>query len=270
MQSKPETIDTVLATPRRALRRRARDSSKNSSRRRKARSTASAAGSASPSRRSRSSSPCSISTPPTRSCRRMCCGPTHVGMVLVLCFLLFPMAHAVPRPHPLVGLSARRRERRHDRSTCSRQGAYFGDRATDADDDRLAGRRRLHRAAARGDAPRHRLDHAGRRHRFPALCPLRQLSAAAVDASRLSARGSRRPPLHDAGRHLRHHGRRRVQPDHPVHRSSAPCCSIRAPAASSSTSRSRRWAAGATRPAAPWCCPRSCWAALRAPASPPR
>ncbi len=43
----------------------------------------------------------------------------------------------------------------------------------------------------------------------------------------------------------------------------------RALAVSSSISRSPPWAAGATRPAAPWCCRPSCWEGRRARGSPP-
>ena len=111
--------------------------------------------------------------------------PTHVGMVLVLCFLLFPVAARFRDrirwwDYLLAAASA------GTMLYVLSQGAYFGDRATAPTDDGLDRRRDLHRAAAGGDAPLHRLHHAGRRHLFRPLRPVRQVSAAAVDASRLS------------------------------------------------------------------------------------
>ena len=114
--------------------------------------------------------------------------PAHVGMVLVLCFLLFPMARrfrdrirwwdyllaaAERRHHPLRALAGRllRRPRHH------------------ADHHRLRRGRRLRRAAARGHAARHRLDHAGRGHRLPPLRHVRQPPAAA--RGRIAATRSR-------------------------------------------------------------------------------
>ena len=90
-------------------------------------------------------------------------------MVLVLCFLLFPMAQRF-----------RDRIRWWDYLLAAAsagtivyvlsQGAYFGDRATMPTTDRLdCVGVVLHRAAARRHAARHRLDHAGRGDRLPAL-----------------------------------------------------------------------------------------------------
>ena len=56
--------------------------------------------------------------------------PAHVGMVLLLCFLLFPMAHRFrDRIRWWDYLLAAARAPAPS-STCSRKGAYFGDRAT--------------------------------------------------------------------------------------------------------------------------------------------
>ena len=103
--------------------------------------------------------------------------PAHVGMVLVLCFLLFPMARRFRDrirwwDYLLAAASA------GTIGYVLSQGAYFGDRATmPTTTDYYVGVVFVV-LLLEGDAPRHRLDHAGRRHRLPALRHLRQLPAA--------------------------------------------------------------------------------------------
>ena len=82
---------------------------------------------------------------------------------------------------------------------------------------RFLRRRRFDPAAARGDAALQRLDHAGGVAAVHRLRLVRQASAAALDAPRLFHRAPRRPSLHDARGHLRRHGRRVIEPHHPVH-----------------------------------------------------
>ncbi len=182
--------------------------------------------------------------------------PTHVGMVLVLCFLLFPMARRLPRPHPLVGLPAGRGGGRHD-ALRAVAGRLLRRPRHRADPDGLAGGRWSSSCCcwrARGAPP------AGSCRAWPSLYPVRlfgHLPAASLDAPRLCARGPDRAPLHDARRHLRHHGGRGLQPDHSVHGVRRRAAAVGRRHASSSTSRLRPWAAGATRQAARWCSPRS-------------
>ena len=141
---------------------------------------------------------------------------THVAFTLVLSFLLFPLAtrfrnrvrwwDVVPGivavgDHRLRAVGRRRFHRPRHRA-------------------RPAGRHRrhrLHRAAAGGDAPHHRADHAGGVAVLHRLCDARPASAGALDASRLRPAAPRRPPLHHAGGHLRRRGRRLGDADHPVH-----------------------------------------------------
>jgi len=102
-------------------------------------------------------------------------------------------------------------------------------------------------------------------HRLRAV---RQIPAAAVDASRLHLRAPRRPSLHDVegvfGTTVEVSSSLII-----LSRFSARCCNIPAPASSSSISRSPPWAASAMPPAAPSCSPPSCWAGHRARAWPP-
>ena len=103
--------------------------------------------------------------------------PAHVGMVLALCFLLFPMARRF-----------RDRIRWWDYLLAAAaagtmlyvlsQGADFGDRATAPTTDGLAGGPRARPPAAGGHAARHRLDHAGRRYRLSPVRPVRPPPAA--------------------------------------------------------------------------------------------
>ena len=144
--------------------------------------------------------------------------PVHVGFVLFLCFLIFPVRAALPPPRHVVGLCWPSRCRSPSSVYLIQGGDDFTDRTTtpDALGHRL--RRRADRAGARGDAPHHRLDHAGRH-------------LASSSSTRCSARSCRapwthkgyevgapgRPHVHDARRHLRRRGRRLVDADHPVH-----------------------------------------------------
>ncbi len=108
----------------------------------------------------------------------------HVAFVMVLSFLLFPIASrfrnqiqlwdvafaiatVVILGYALYG------------------GEDFTDRATSPDRARCRVRRRLHPPTARGDAPRQWPDHAGRRGAVHRLCHDRALSAGALDPSRL-------------------------------------------------------------------------------------
>ena len=76
-------------------------------------------------------------------------------------------------------------------STPSEGGDDFTDRATSPTQLDIVARRHLHRAAAGGDAAHHRLDRAGRsRSLFIAYAYVRAVSAAAVDAPRLSTSAS--------------------------------------------------------------------------------
>ena len=139
----------------------------------------------------------------------------HVAFVLVLSFLLFPMAarfrNRIRWFDVVLGVAGAA-----ILVYAIEGGEDFTDRATIAEPDRRRARRDLHRAAARGDAPHHRLDRAGRRARLPGLCVFRSVPAAALDPSRLRRRADHRPAVHHARRHLRHSGRRVVQPDRAV------------------------------------------------------
>ena len=87
----------------------------------------------------------------------------HVGFVMVLCFLLFPIAARFRnRIQPWDVVAGCGRGRRSWLYAIM-GGEDFTDRATVADPARRRPRRHLHRAAARSDAAHHRLDHAGRR-----------------------------------------------------------------------------------------------------------
>ncbi len=163
---------------------------------------------------------------------------THVAFVLVLTFLVFPVARRFRHRIMLVGLAARGGRHRHGR--VPHRGRRRVLRPLDPARDlghRL--RRRPDAARARGDAPHHRLDHADRHRLLPALCALRQLPAAAVDAPGLRGAAADRPHVHDAGRHLRHRGRGLLHADHPVHDLRRLPAVSRAPASSSSISPSR-------------------------------
>ena len=135
---------------------------------------------------------------------------------------------------------------------------------------RLLRRRRPDPAAARGDAALQRLDHAGGVAALHRLRLVRQASAAALDASRLFHRAPRRPSLHDARGHLRHHGRRVVEPHHPVHDFRRDPAIFRRRKILHRLLVRGHGRAVATRRAALSCCPRSCSAARPAPAWPRR
>ena len=134
---------------------------------------------------------------------------THVAFVLVLSFLLFPMALRFRNRIRWWDVVAGPRRRR-DPGLRHRGRRGFHRPRHVADPARRRARRHLHRAAAGGDAPHHRLDRAGRRARVHRLRLFRALSAAALDASRLRRRAARRPSVHHARRHLRRPGRRVV------------------------------------------------------------
>ena len=128
---------------------------------------------------------------------------THVAFVLVLSFLLFPVALRFRNRIRWWDVVLRRRRRRDPRL-------------------RALGRRRLHRPRHHADqldvvlgvifivllleATRRTtgLDHAGRRAAVHRLRHARAVSAAAVDAPRLRHQPAGRPSVHHAGGHLRH------------------------------------------------------------------
>ena len=121
-----------------------------------------------------------LALPPLRRLRdragaRAAAGPRRHGAGALLPAV--SDGQAVPRPHPLVGLSAGGGGGRHHALRAVAGGGLRrpGDRA---DADRLAGGPRVRRAAARRHAARHRLDHAGRRHRLHPLRHVRQPPAA--------------------------------------------------------------------------------------------
>ena len=263
---------------RRALGGEAQEGSRSSSRRRRAPPIASAAGSAKPSSAfavfvsvfhlyaAAAGSPFFAGR---RSSRPTICGRLHVGMVLTLVYLLFPMFRALAQPRHARSTGCAPPPASASSPTSLSQGTEFGERAIDPEPlDFYVGIvliLLLLEATRRVD----RLDHAGRGADLHRLRAVRQIPAAAVDASRLHLRAPRRPSLHDAGGRVRHDGGGLLQPHHSVHDFRRRSCSIPAPASSSSISRSPPWAASAMPPAAPSCSPRSCWAVRRARASPP-
>ena len=126
----------------------------------------------------------------------------HVAFVLVLCFLLFPMA-ARFRNHIRWWDVAAGIGRRGDPDLCHRGRRGFHRPRHHADPSRRRARRRVHRAAAGGDAANHRLDRAVRGDGVHRLRLFRAVSAAAMDASRLRRFAARRPSVHHARRHFR-------------------------------------------------------------------
>ncbi len=140
----------------------------------------------------------------------------HVAFVLMLSFLLFPLAARF-----------RNRIRWWDIVAgiagaailiyAIEGGEEFTDRATMPTHARYRARHRLHRSPARGNAAHHGMDRSVHRALVHRLCARRALSAATMDASRLRHRSARRAPLHHARRHFRHSGRRVLHADHPVH-----------------------------------------------------
>ena len=142
---------------------------------------------------------------------------THVAFVLVLCFLLFPLADALPQPHPVV----RRRRRRG--------------RGRDPD-LRHRGRRGFHRSRDHPDPhrrhPRRRCSSSSswKRRAAPSAGSCRRCRSPFIVYAMAGPylpppwnhRGYRhrpagRAPVHHAGRNFRNSGRRVVEPDHPVH-----------------------------------------------------
>ena len=108
---------------------------------------------------------------------------------------VLPAVSDVPRAcatASAAGLALRRRRASPSSATCSRR-APTSAIAPSTPTARLLRRRRPHRAAARGDAPLHRLDHAGRGHAVHRLRAVRQVSAAALDAPRLCHRATSSP-----------------------------------------------------------------------------
>ena len=240
--------------------------SNSSSRKRKARPTASAARSARPS----SGGGRRVRLPSLRGGRRLLAvhrarrsfptyllRPLHVGMVLALIYLLFPMFKSWRnRITPLDWLCAAASLVRGRLHRLARAGVRRSRHRSRAHG--LCRRPRADRAAAGSDAPLDRLDHAGRVAVLRRLRAARQHRPPAPWTHRgYDLRTPHRPPLHDARGHLRHHRRSLIEPHHPVHDLRRHACSTRAPESSSSTSRSRPWAASAMPPAAPSCCRRS-------------
>ena len=142
--------------------------------------------------------------------------PLHVAFVLCLTFLMFPLARRF-----------RHRVMWWDWLAIAlsiavvvyliRGGDDFTDRNTAPENLGHRARPRTDRAGARGDAPHHRLDHAGDHVGFHRLCAVGPVPAGAVDAQGLRDRPPGGRDVHDAGRHLRRRGRRVVVADHPVH-----------------------------------------------------
>ena len=141
---------------------------------------------------------------------------THVAFVLVLSFLLFPLAtrfrNRIRWWDVVPGLSASASS--STRSWAARTSPTAPPRPTACD---VIARHRLHHPAAGGDAPHHRLIMPVVALLFIAYAMARPASAAAVDPPRLRAGAAGRPSVHHAGRHLRHRGRRLRDADHPVH-----------------------------------------------------
>ncbi len=108
----------------------------------------------------------------------------HVAFVMVLSFLLFPIASRFRNQHSALGRRLRHRHRRHSRLRALRRRGLHRPRHL-AGPRRCRVRRRLHPSPARGDAPRQRPDHARRRRAVHRLCHDRPLSAGALDPSRL-------------------------------------------------------------------------------------
>ena len=114
--------------------------------------------------------------------------PIHVGFVLFLCFLMFPVAHALPPPHHVVGLARRgARRRRHRLPDRGRRRFLRPQHLAERLGHRL--RRRADPADPGGDAPHHRLDHAVRsRSCFLAYALFGDVPAGALDAQGLRSR----------------------------------------------------------------------------------
>ena len=140
----------------------------------------------------------------------------HVAFVLVLSYLLFPVAVRYRNRIRWWDVLAGDRQRRDHRLRALWRGRLHRPRDRPGALGRDP-RRRLHRPPARGDAAHHRPDHAGRRHPLHPLRDARAAPAAALDAPRLRLPASRRAPVHHARGHLRRRGRRLGDPDHPVH-----------------------------------------------------
>ena len=176
---------------------------------------------------------------------------------------------ALPRPHPLVGRDRRPDLCRHP-DLCDRGRRRLHRPRHDAEPHRRHSRRHLHRAAGRGDAAHHRPDRADHRAAVYRLCAGGPLSAAAVESSRLRLRCAGRASVHHAGRHFRRAGRCVRDPDRAVHDLRRLPAAIRRRQVLHRLLDDADGQASRTRPAAPWCCRRSCSAVRRARASRPR
>ena len=120
------------------------------------------------------------------------------------------------QPHPVVGRDRGGGVRRHPGLChCRRRGLHRSRHL--AGPPRRRARRYLHRAAAGGDAPQHRLDHAGGGAAVHRLRDGRSVPAAAMDPPRLRSVAAGRTSVHHARRHLRRRRRCVGNADHHVH-----------------------------------------------------
>ena len=194
--------------------------------------------------------------------------PVHVGFVLLLVFLLFPIAAALPQPADVVGRRAAPRSASRRSPTCSPAATTSGTatRCPTASDVFFGVAFVLLVLEA---VPAHvGLDHAVRDRAVPRLRVRRPVAARASGRTAATTSPSMIGlPVPDARGHLRHRGRRVVVAHHPVHdlrrvpaavgrRQVLPRLELR---------RDGRQAHAA--PAARSCWRRSCWAGRRAPAS---
>ena len=197
--------------------------------------------------------------------------PVHVGFMLVLVFLLFPVSRALPRPADVVG-------RRAGACSASRRSPTCSPAATSSG---TATSRRARATASSASRSSLLVLEACRRtsgwimtgRRSGCSSPTRspgpwlpgQWAHRGYDVASLNGL-----PLPDARGHLRHRGRRVVDADHPVHDLRRVPAAVGRRASSSSTGASPRWAASTRARAAPSCSRRSCSAVRRARASRPR
>ena len=191
--------------------------------------------------------------------------PVHVGFMLLLVFLLFPITPRFRnRLMPwdvvlaLVGVATHRLSADGRRRLL---GPQHDARSLGSDL-----RHGVRPARARGGATHLGLDHARCRLHVHRLRFPRPVSAGAVDAPRLRPVEPGRLHVPDARGHLRHRDRRVVDPDHPVHDLRRVSAAFRRRQVLSSISPSRRWAASLPAPGAPSCWRRFCSAGRRAPA----
>ena len=161
----------------------------------------------------------------------------HVAFVLLLSFLLFPIAAAVPQPHPLVGRRRRADRRRHP-GLCSRAATISP-----------TARRRRPRSTSCSARSSSCCCWRRRAAQRAGSCRSSSLAFLAYACSGLTCRrpgpiaATRRPLVGQLYMTLEGifgvAGRRVVDPDHPVHDLRRVPAAFRRRASSSSTSRSR-------------------------------